>query len=508
MNLPLIWWFLVFQYAKILFICDLRFNLVRQNYVGHYMKRFLLLFLISGMMLFQSCREDWTFSTDSRCRLQFSADTIRLDTVFTGEVSATAGFMIYNTNNSGIRFDAVMGGGAGSPFRMNLDGEGGSTITGLEIGGGDSLFCFISVKVPESDDSGLTDAFDSIRFILESGTVQFVRLHASGQNAVRLRGSTIDHNTVFSARLPYVIYDTLRVAGGAVLTLEPGCRMYFHKDAVLDLAGTIVAQGTPDSVIIMRGDRLDLMLPRLPYDLLNAQWGGICLGRESTGNIFSYCDIHGGSWGIRADSSGTDKLKMSVVSSVIHNVSGNGIEATSCRIEVANSQITNAGGSCVDIAGGLSDFTFCTIAGFSVWTAGLEPVSLKDNRDEKPAPIEGAVFRNCIITGRNNKGFTVTVDSLRDKVPFSISNSLIMVQDTTDVRYRDVVFENRDSKAYGSSNFTDRTSRGYGSVFTLDSLSRARGIADTLSRVWTVDLAGVPRPYSGADAGCYQYVPQ
>ena len=82
-----------------------------------------------------------------------------------------------------------------------------------------------------------------------------------------------------------------------------------------------------------------------------------------------------------------------------------------------------------------------------------------------------------------------------------------MVQDSTDVRYRNVVFEDRSSKYFGSSNFVDHTMQGYSSIFMLDSLSAARGIADTLSAVWPVDLAGTARPLSGADAGCFQYKP-
>ena len=470
------------------------------------MKPLRILSVMLALAAVLSCQDDWNFSADGRYVLGFSADTLKLDTVFTGTASASAGFMVYNTNDVGLRFDAVMGGGAGSPFRMNLDGEGGSVITGLEIPAGDSLFCFVSVNIPASDESGLFNAFDSIRFILESGTVQHVRLSAQGQNAVLLRGKRIGQDTVFTSRLPYLIYDSLTVAEGATLTLSPGTRLYFHSGAVLDIWGRLVAQGTADSMIVMRGDRLDLMLPSLPYDLLNSQWGGIRIRSGSYGNVLNYCDIHAGNWGVMADSSTADDTKITITSSVIHNVSGNCIEATGCRIEVANSQITNAGKSCVDIAGGVSEFTFCTIAAFSLWNVSDQAVLLSDRRGDAVVPIGGASFRNCIITGRHASEFIVDVaDSIRKTAAYSVSNSLLMVRDTTDTRFRNVVFENSKSKVYGSSNFVDRTVRGYGSVFALDSLSRARGIADTVSAVWPIDLAGVPRPQSGADAGCYQY---
>lgn len=470
------------------------------------MKRIRLLNLILPVLAMWSCTDDWNFSASSRYALWFSTDTVRFDTVFTGVASASAEFMIYNPNEVGLRFDALMGGGAASPFRMNLDGEGGTVVTGLEIPAHDSLFCFVSVNISSTDDPELFNAFDSIRFVLESGVVQSVRLSAHGQNAIRLDNRKITSDTVLTARLPYIISGSLYVAPGATLTLAPGTRLFFHKDAVLDVAGRLVAQGRQDSVIVMRGDRLDDMLPGLPYDLLAGQWGGIILRSDSYGNMLEWCDIHGGNWGVFADSAGMDQTKLSIISSIIHNVNINCIEAIGCRIEVANSQITNAGGSCVDITGGWSEFTFCTIAGFSLWNVGTQAVLLTDRCDGSVVPFSNASFRNCIITGRHESEFiTLFADSVAGTAPYSVNNSLLMVKDTTDSRYHNVVFEDRDSEVFGPYNFADKTMRGYSSVFALDQLSRARGIADTLSVVWPVDLAGVQRPPSGADAGCFQY---
>lgn len=470
------------------------------------MKRIWLIILIVPLVAMLSCTDDWKFSADSRYSLEFSADTVRFETVYTGVTSASTGFMIYNPNDVGLRFDAMMGGGAASPFRMNLDGEGGEVITGLEIPSGDSLFCFMSLNITSTAQTEVFDVLDSIRFVLESGVVQSVHLSAKGQNAVRLKGKRIEADETFGSPLPYVIYDSLYVAEGATLTLAPGTRLYFHQNALLDVAGTLIAQGTRDSIIVMRGDRLDDMLPGVPYDVLSGQWGGIRLRGDSYGNRLEWCDVHGGNWGIFADSAGTDQTKLSIFSSIIHNVNVNCIEAVGCRIEAANSQITNAGVSCVDITGGWSEFTFCTIAGFSLWNTGSQAVVLTNWYRDDTVPFLNASFRNCIITGLHETEFvTLFPDSVTKVAPYSVSNSLLMVKDTTDARYHDVVFEDRSSKVYGTNNFIDRTVKNYRSVFALDSLSRARGIADTLSAVWSIDLAGIPRPPVGADAGCFQY---
>ena len=470
------------------------------------MKRIWLLNLLLPLLAIWSCTDDWKFSASSEYSLEFSADTVRFETIYTGVTSASTSFMIYNPNDVGLRFDALMGSGAASPFRMNLDGEGGTVITGLEIPAGDSLFCFVSANMTPTDQIDIFDALDSIRFVLESGIVQSVHLSAKGQNAVRLKGKRIEADETLNSQLPYIIFDSLYVAEGATLTLAPGTRLHFHQNAVLDVAGKLIAQGSQDSMIVMRGDRLDDLLPGISYDMLAGQWGGIRLRGDSYGNRLEWCDIHGGNWGIFADSACADQIKLTVISSIIHNVNVNGIEAVGCRIEVANSQITNAGVSCVDLTGGWSEFTFCTIAGFSLWSAGNQAVVLTNWYGDGTVPLQNASFRNCIITGLHETEFvTLFPDSVADTAPYSVINSLLMVKDTTDVRYRNVVFEDRSGKVYGSYNFIDRTVRNYNSVFALDSLSPARGIADTLSSVWPIDLAGVPRPPVGADAGCYQY---
>lgn len=472
------------------------------------MKPARFLWVLMAIPLILSCQDDWTFSADGRYELRFQADTVKMDTVFTGVASVSKTLMIYNPNDRGIRFDAILAGGAYSPFRINMDGEGGTQIAGLEIPAGDSLFCFVSVNILESGSRDIFHASDSIRFVLESGVVQSVMLSAYGLNAVRLKGVRIEHDTTLTATVPYLIYDSLYVAPGAHLTIGKGARLYFHSGAVLDVAGRLTAVGAPDSMIVMRGDRLDDLLPDLKYDLLNGQWGGVIMRESSLENELAYCDIHGGNWGITAYGCGSADTKLSLRSSIIHNVKGSCIEATDCRIDVANCQITNGAKACVDIAGGQSDFTFCTIAAFSLWDVAGQAVLLSDRRGDDAAPLSGAAFRNCIITGRHNNEFEVEVeDSIRADAPYMVSNSLLMVHDTADTRFHDVVFEDIKSKVFGSYNFTDRTVRGYSSIFELDSLSSARGIADSLSAVWPVDLNGIPRPPVGADAGCYQYKP-
>ena len=464
------------------------------------------LVLLLPAVLLQSCADDYKFTAETGCRLEFSADTLDMDTVMAGVASASYLLTIYNNNDMAIRFDALLAGGSSSPFNINVDGMPGPSMSGIEVGPDDSVMCLVSICAPVLHDSRLSLQTDSMRFLLESGTVQQVIIRAGSLNAIRLDKYEVVADECFTADRPYLIYDTLHVACGASLKLMPGTELYFHNGAGLVVDGCLNAVGCADSMVVFRGDRTDLLLADLPYDLMDSQWEGVTLGSGSFDNHMEYCDLHGGRFGIRADSSDCRDWKLRLTSSVIHNVAGNCIQADGCRIQVANSQVTNAGDCCVNIAGGWSDFTFCTIAGFSVWYQGRVAVSIADRRaDAAPIPFGGAYFNDCIITGRHENELELS-DSLvcGYEKQIRVSHSLVMASDTTCAFYDNVRFESRGSDCYGASNFTGLSRKGYASVFTLDSLSSARGIADSVSIFFPVDLAGNPRPENGADAGCLQ----
>ena len=68
------------------------------------------------------------FSEDPALQLEFSADTILFDTVFTTIGSVTLPLKVYNRNTEAVRIDEIeLVGGSESPFRVNIDGEVGPT---------------------------------------------------------------------------------------------------------------------------------------------------------------------------------------------------------------------------------------------------------------------------------------------------------------------------------------------------------------------------------------------
>ena len=112
------------------------------------MKRYLYFTLICGfLMLWSSCRKDFEFSA-SNGRLEFSKDTVYLDTVFTNIGSSTYNLKVYNRSNENIVIPVVkLGLGENSEYRLNIDGMAGKVFQNVEILAKDSLFIFVETTI-------------------------------------------------------------------------------------------------------------------------------------------------------------------------------------------------------------------------------------------------------------------------------------------------------------------------------------------------------------------------
>ena len=344
--------------------------------------------------LFFSCSEEEQFTSSTSARLSFESDTVRFDTVFTTIGSSTKRFKVFNRNKDGIRISPIrLASGGASGFRINVDGHSGASLTDIEILKEDSLFIFADIiGNPKNEDSPIL-VRDSLIFHLESGKEQQIILEAIGQDVVILKAKTIDSNTAFSANRPYLIYDSLIVAPNVTLTIPEGTTLCFHNRAYLGVYGKIVCNGSLEKPITFRGDRTDKIFTYLPYDRMDAQWGGITLYSSSGDNYFNYVDIHGGNWGIDCTTSLFVGTKFNIENSVIHNVKGFGLREYYIAGSVVNSQITNAGNDCVSLIGGYVDFVHCTIAQLYPWD-GKHGVALHfaNVQDSIIYPLEHAYF--------------------------------------------------------------------------------------------------------------------
>ena len=440
----------------------------------------MLPLLMSLSLFMASCNDDEAYTTSPSALLAFSADTIRFDTVFTTIGSATQLFKVYNRGDEPMMLSSIRLAGRGETgFRVNVDGLSGTEFTDVEVRDGDSLYVFVEVTVDPRNEDNPFLLRDSLQFLLQSGICQQVQLEAYGQDMIVLRGTVFSTDTTLTGERPHVVYDSLVVDSNATLSLSEGVRLHFHNGAFVRVYGTLKADGSVERPVVFRGDRLDRMFDDLPYDRLDNQWGGIILSASSFDNYLNHVDIHSGSWGIRCDSSASDRNKLTIENSVIHNVAGNALSVVGGRIWIGNSELTNAGNHCLKVRGGDVQVVHSTLANFYPWAYRGAALSLSNEW----CPLTRADFRSSIVTGYSSNELML----MRDKVDtlafnFRFSHCLLNIPadsigaDTLpDGRYYRVRIDSLGHDVNRITNFPLIDTDIFYYDFSLDSLSQAVG---------------------------------
>ena len=309
-------------------------------------------------------------------------------------------------------------------------------------------------------------------------------------------------DTLIDSQRPIVIYDSLVIHENATLTLKEGVKFYFHGKSGIQVYGRMIAEGSLSKPVQFRGDRTDNMFSYLPYDRLPGQWEGIRIHANSFNNELDFVDIHGGIYGIRCDSAGIEQPKLRLTNSIIHQVSGTGLQMTDCSAIIGNSQISNAGNYCVNLLGGVYEFVHCTVANYYSWDI-KKGVALRfaNTLSEVNYPIEAA-FRNCIIAGSSNDEIS-GYRSQDESVPFNyyFSNCLVNSVEEVNDQIENVIWQKDDK-------FTLLDSRLQLYNFNIEETSAARNIASHEdAQLYPFDLNGNSRLQDEMpDAGCYEYI--
>lgn len=486
--------------------------------------RFLPFFLFLTALL-SACMGEDDYTVSPNDKLTFSTDTVALDTVISGCATNTYRFTVYNKASKAMRIAQVgLERGAASPFKLNVDGTplAGGSATDFEIAAHDSLIVFLMANVPETEGDEPVYEEDKLCFTTEAGVTQKVVLTAWGQTVETLRGCRIAEPTLFAAKRPYRIMDSLVVEQGQTLTLAPGCRLYFHPGAELIVHGSLVIQGSLEKPVTLRGDRLGDMFVNQPYDRIPGQWGGVRLTATSYDNYFNYADIHSGSYGVRVDSSDVSRLKLLVENSIIHNTALHGLDIRMAQVYVGNSQITNAGGDCLHVRGGNVTVVHSTLARFYVFTGGKGAALDFANFDAGVRlPIESLQLANSIITGYQTDEImgNQNVDFPEDAFNYAFFNCLLNTPQTEepDPRMVDCLWDQPDKDAApGDSavirekNFTpepDLTHLLFSFQLAPNSKAVGTANAEISSLTYPNDRLGRPRG-NKPDMGCYQLVRQ
>ncbi len=484
--------------------------------------RHLFTYITSMAFIFTmlACSDNEEFTADKSATLTFSTDTLSFDTLFNTVTSRTKRLIVYNHNSKGVHLANVsLEQGSNSLYRMNVDGQFGSSINNVEILGKDSIHIFVEVTTPESNPTGTSEEYlikkitDKIVFTMESGIRQKVVLDTYGMSCTFLHHETISTDTTLSPALPYVIYDSLVVAENATLTIPAGTSLYFHNGASLIVHGKLNAEGTADKNVMMRGDRLDRMFSYLPYDRLDAQWGGVLLTSSCQGCNLTHTDIHSGAFGILCDSiAGT----LNMESTTVHNVAFDALSIRHSKAIITNCQITNAAGDCINLENAQLECYHSTIAQFYPWSADRGNALMVTQTLMEEASITPSVnFYNCIITGKARDEVYAKFDSQNDELHLHFYNSLVNT-DVSDPQYfTDCIDDDNSHDAAKEDGSEKRTTRekhfrtidtdNYFYDFRLDSLSNARGKASSAySSLYPTDKDGIVRPSAHADLGCYQ----
>lgn len=362
-----------------------------------------------------ACIDD-SFTTSSSDILSFSVDTLSFDTVFTDVGTPTARLQVFNHAKKSVNISQIKFKKENTNFQLNVDGLSGTSFNDIEIRGGDSIYIFVECYIDATSGNEPYLVEDKLQFIT-NGVEQTVQVEAYGQNVTRLRNTTITTDTRYTADRPYVVFDSLVVAPGATLTLDPGTRMLFHDKAALIVHGTLNATGDKDNLVQLRCDRLDRVLTDVPYDLMSGQWEGVRFTPESFDNKMAFVDMRSTSNGITVDSCGNlDRRKLLLVNSWIHNSSSTVLKSRYAWVDAHGVCFSEAPNSVVNLTGGKHNMSQCTFANNYLFSGATLPLlclsHLLPTEDESnTAPVMEANFSNSIIYGM---GGAVNVGDLKD----------------------------------------------------------------------------------------------
>lgn len=495
------------------------------------MRYVLVLLLLISVFINSACRKDFD-TIPSYGSLEFSKDTVFLDTIFSNIGSATYNLKVYNRGKSAITIPEIkLQNGNSSNYRLNVDGVPDKEFKNVVILPNDSIYVFIETTI---DFSSVTDPLYTDKLLFDNGNNQqdvdlvtlvkdahfiFPSKTAAGIETLTIDGKKTaiqgrflkDSELNFTADKPYVIYGYAAVPANKTLNIAPGATLHFHRNSglIADKQGSIVAKGTKDKKIQFVGDRLEHRFDRVP-----GQWGTIWLREGSTANEFEHIVIKNGIVGLLVDGLDATKTSLQIKNAEIYNNSSYGILGRHTSIQGENLVIGNTGQSSLACTfGGRYEFTHATFANF--WNNSLRQlpavivnnhITYKDNSGKEITETRDLIkasFTNCIMTGNNNIEFIM--DRLAGtQFNYQINSNLIQFNDlngtfknnnelnfNNTVHYSNIVL-NKDAQ------FKDPSK----SDFTIGKNSAAinKGIPTSV----TTDILEKPRTPT-IDLGAYQH---
>ena len=433
------------------------------------MRNSIFFLFIVFVLSLTSCRKDFDFERSSG-GLEFSKETVYLDTVFTDIGSSTYTLKVYNRSNKDISIPTIqLERGLASKYRILVDGmqgNQGKIFNNVELLAKDSLYIFIETTANIAD-ANPDDFLYEDRIMFDSGTSeQSVNLVTLIQDAVFLfpnrddegnyetipvgigedgqpvsgRGFFLDDTELdWTAEKPYVIYGYAGVPSGKILNIEPGARVHFHSDAALiaynqssiKIRGEKSETEALEKEVIFEGDRLEPAFSDSP-----GQWSAIWLTQGSTGHEFTNLTIKNATVGILVSGNSgnaTPDLKLRNVQ--IYNSANAGILAQTGNIEGENVVINLAGSASLYCNyGGTYNFTHST---FNNNWSGTQKYAVRiDNYVEGAEPLTQPLnvsFTNSIIYGSNQNALLIAKRDSPNTFTTTFTRSLVKLSNSSNV---------------------------------------------------------------------------
>ena len=392
--------------------------------------RYILLCVLPSMLV-AGCIEDG-FTTSPSDQPLYSTDTLKMGTVFTAEGTPTHKFKVFNPHDKGLSISSISFRDPKMEeiFRLNVDGVSGRRFDNVEIRANDSIFVLVEATLPESG-SDLPIELNATLDFVTNGVTSSVVLNASGQDVTRLEAVTVTSDMTLAGAKPYQVYDSLVVAEGVTLTLDPGTTLYFHDKAELVVHGTLISNGTADRHVNMTGDRFGQVVGRIPYEIMSGQWGGVYFYGTTRDNVLSHTSIRNSTYGVYVDSVSVDAVDpvLTLLNCRLRNSAGAVLVASHAPVKAVGCEFAEAASGVVYMYNGSHRFDQCTFSNNYLFSAITGPLVYLDGEsvsaeitnsilsgmggDVLPSDLteKPIYFRNCLFSsaGSDDENFINTI---------------------------------------------------------------------------------------------------
>lgn len=510
--------------------------------------RYLYLLPLVGLLaLWASCRKDLQYSP-SAGNLEFSKDTVFLDTIFTNIGSRTYTLKVYNRTRDDIEIPSIaLGKGQNSDYRLNLDGIAGKAFFNIPIFAQDSLFILIETTHDISTsgqpsflytDAIQFDAGDDMQEVqlvtlvkdaiflypktLANGTKEMIPIDLDGEgNEILVEGFYLDENQlIFTSEKPYVIYGYAAVPQDKNLIIEAGSRVHFHQNSGLLVSENAslkingVLSMDPDVLeneVIFEGDRLEPAFDNIP-----GQWGTIWLSEGSKANNITHLTLKNATIGIYvAGYTPAAPPTLTLKSSKIYNSASVNLWGKTTSIVGENCVLGSAGNTSLYCSlGGNYSFTHSTIANH--WQHGFRSGSALEidnfnsfGGNREAADLTQAQFLNCIIDGNTNLELSLRSNAL-NQFNFYFSHCMIKFKDSNGSFGEDPHYDFQDTSHFEAAILNEDAdfwdARHHDLRIGEASFGKAKAAAVYATLV-PFDILGADRTDS-PDIGAYQSAPK